>query len=99
MAARRPVSFSPEDSPRGLGRTLGKRVGFTPSRVRISYPPPVHQGERLPGRVGRDQSSPGAPPRAGSLSRRIGPQPLPDDLDTHLPRLFVVLWAGLGDRG
>ena len=37
---RRSVSFSAEDSPRGLGRTLGKRVGFTPSRVRISYPPP-----------------------------------------------------------
>src|SRR5205823_5921999 len=35
------VSSSAEDSPRGLGRTLGKRVGLTPSRVRISYPPPV----------------------------------------------------------
>ena len=35
-----PVSFSTEDSPRGLWRSLGKRVGFTPSRVRISYPPP-----------------------------------------------------------
>src|SRR3954464_8427637 len=34
------VSCLTEDSPRGLGRTLGKRVGFTPSRVRISYPPP-----------------------------------------------------------
>src|ERR1700754_3500919 len=33
---RRPVSFSAEDSPRGLGRTLGKRVGRNPSRVRIS---------------------------------------------------------------
>ena len=30
-----------EDSPSGLWRTLGKRVGFTPSRVRISYPPPA----------------------------------------------------------
>src|SRR3954467_10664960 len=37
----RSVSCRTEDSPRGLGRTLGKRVGFTPSRVRISYPPPV----------------------------------------------------------
>ena len=36
-----PVSFVTEDSPRGLWRSLGKRVGFTPSRVRISYPPPV----------------------------------------------------------
>src|SRR2546429_4402310 len=34
------VSFSTEDSPRGLGRTLGKGVGLTPSRGRISYPPP-----------------------------------------------------------
>lgn len=33
--------FSTEDSPRGLGRTLGKRVGGNPSRVRISYPPPA----------------------------------------------------------
>lgn len=30
-----------EDSPSGLWRTLGKRVGVTASRVRISYPPPV----------------------------------------------------------
>src|SRR5262249_37736310 len=29
-----------EDSPSGLGRTLGKRVGGNPSRVRISHPPP-----------------------------------------------------------
>src|SRR5262249_301737 len=28
------------DSPSGLGRTLGKRVGGNPSRVRISHPPP-----------------------------------------------------------
>lgn len=28
-----------EDSPSGLWRTLGKRVGVTASRVRISYPP------------------------------------------------------------
>lgn len=31
---------SAEDSPRGLWRSLGKRVGLTPSRVRIPYPPP-----------------------------------------------------------
>lgn len=30
-----------ENSPSGLWRTLGKRVGFTPSRVRISYSPLV----------------------------------------------------------
>src|SRR5690348_2847670 len=34
------VSSPAEDSPSGLGRTLGKRVGGNPSRVRISYPPP-----------------------------------------------------------
>jgi hypothetical protein len=27
-------------------RPVGKRVGFTPSRVRISYPPPVDSGKR-----------------------------------------------------
>ena len=30
-----------EDSPSGLWRTLGKRVGFTPSGVRIPHPPPA----------------------------------------------------------
>src|SRR5438874_11326142 len=48
------VSSSTEDSPRGLGRTLGKRVGLTPSRVRISYPPLSDQGKRRPtGSTGR----------------------------------------------
>ena len=37
---RIPVSSPAEDSPSGLGRTLGKRVGGNPSRVRISHPPP-----------------------------------------------------------
>src|SRR5438067_11479940 len=40
-AAGASVSSSAEDWPRGLGRALGKRVGLKPSRVRISYPPPV----------------------------------------------------------
>jgi hypothetical protein len=30
-----------EDSPSGLWRTLGKRVGLTPSGVRIPHPPPL----------------------------------------------------------
>ncbi len=34
------ISLPAEDSPSGLGRTLGKRVGGNPSRVRISHPPP-----------------------------------------------------------
>ena len=44
-----PVAFRAEDSPRGLWRSLGKRVGFTPSRVRIPHPPPlVSKGNRRP---------------------------------------------------
>ena len=35
----RVLSFA-EDSPSGLWRSLGKRVGLTPSGVRIPYPPP-----------------------------------------------------------
>src|SRR5689334_13070829 len=42
------LSSDTEDSPRGLWRTLGKRVGFTPSRVRIPHPPPASRG-RTPG--------------------------------------------------
>src|SRR5215218_9165843 len=38
-----PVIFRAEDSPRGLWRSLGKRVGCKPSRVRIPHPPP-HYG-------------------------------------------------------
>src|ERR1051326_2361644 len=61
------VCFSAEDSPSGLGRTLGKRVGGNPSRVQISYPPPqlvrANEGpDRFAGRdlrrwCGADQSS------------------------------------------
>ena len=37
-----PAVASPaEDSPSGLWRSLGKRVGLTPSGVRIPYPPPL----------------------------------------------------------
>ena len=35
-----PVTFAAEDSPSGLWRSLGKRVGLTPSGVQIPYPPP-----------------------------------------------------------
>ena len=42
------VRFRAEDSPRGLWRSLGKRVGFTPSRVRISYPPPPAKTDNRP---------------------------------------------------
>src|SRR5215471_8598463 len=53
MAAAGPVSFPAEDSPSGLGRTLGKRVGGNPSRVRISHPPPRWPGKTPIGGVGR----------------------------------------------
>ena len=33
-----------EDSPSGLWRTLGKRVGCKPSGVRIPHPPPLNPG-------------------------------------------------------
>src|SRR5581483_8284534 len=48
----RPVSLPAEDSPSGLGRTLGKRVGGNPSRVQISYPP---LNEGTPDRARRGQ--------------------------------------------
>src|SRR4029078_11928108 len=35
-----PVASPAEDSPSGLGRTIGNRVGLTPSGVQIPYPPP-----------------------------------------------------------
>ena len=38
--SHRPVSCLAEDSPSGLGRTIGNRVGLTPSGVQIPYPPP-----------------------------------------------------------
>lgn len=34
-----PLSYSAEDSPSGLWRTPGTRVGLTPSGVQIPYPP------------------------------------------------------------
>src|SRR6201996_1496837 len=43
------VSLPTEDSPSGLWRTLGKRVGGNPSRVRIPHPPPFSAGAPLPG--------------------------------------------------
>src|SRR3954451_1150579 len=36
-----PVPSSAEVSPSGLWRSLGKRVGLTPSGVRIPLPPPL----------------------------------------------------------
>jgi hypothetical protein len=56
-----------EDSPSGLWRTLGKRVGFTPSGVRIPHPPQVRPGaqhDRAPGFVVRSRRGPTGRPRA-----------------------------------
>src|SRR5690606_18486061 len=41
------VIFRAEDSPSGLWRSLGKRVGLTPSGVRIPYPPPGETPDRF----------------------------------------------------
>ena len=40
-----------EDSPSGLWRSLGKRVGCKPSGVRISHPPPLRPRVRRPAGV------------------------------------------------
>src|SRR3954470_16257800 len=69
-----------EDSPRGLGRTLGKRVGGNPSRVRISYPPP------LP-RVKKPQVEPVSAARGG----RHKPGRLPSL--GAAPESFHLSWA------
>jgi hypothetical protein len=48
------ITSAAEDSPSGLGRTLGKRVGGNPSRVRIPHPPllsPAHMSDRSGCRV------------------------------------------------
>src|SRR4051812_22854607 len=55
MESQRSGNLAAEDSPSGLGRTLGKRVGGNPSRVRISHPPqrPGHGRPAIrTGRVG-----------------------------------------------
>src|SRR2546421_1897162 len=69
---RASVSSSTEDSPRGLGRTLGKRFGLTPSGVRISYPPPTLLTKRPAG-------SPAVP------SRRSDPAPAPPAPGCRIP--------------
>ncbi len=96
------VMFPAEDSPRGLGRTLGKRVGGNPSRVRISYPPPVPHRARCrrapPFAVGpfdvvrpgfRLRWFPGAP-----TARRPGSQPMIESITTSgTPRMRSTVAA------
>src|SRR5439155_17555218 len=77
-----------EDSPRGLGRTLGKRVGGNPSRVRISYPPPLPQSEETAGQsavsdsrradTSRGGSQIWGPPRSRSVSVSVSVVPYAD---------------------
>src|SRR5660397_251917 len=43
--AARVTCLGLEDSPSGLWRTLGKRVGCKPSGVRIPHPPPLDPSE------------------------------------------------------
>src|SRR4051812_49929108 len=64
-----------EDSPRGLGRTLGKRVGGNPSRVRISYPPPLSERptDRCFRRSERSTALAGAEQRKGRSRHATGP--------------------------
>jgi hypothetical protein len=62
------ISLPAEDSPSGLGRTLGKRVGGNPSRVRISHPPPrwlrklLHSTCRTSWLAGEDRDGAGEDP-------------------------------------
>ena len=56
--AHPPVSSSAEDSHSGLGRTLGKRVGGNPSRVRIPHPPPDATARTLHRTEPQERSSP-----------------------------------------
>src|SRR4051812_48580165 len=60
-------NLAAEDSPSGLGRTLGKRVGGNPSRVRISHPP-----RSVPTRFLAALTLPRGPRRAGGPEIRIG---------------------------
>jgi hypothetical protein len=50
------VTSPTEDSPSGLWRSLGKRVGLTPSGVRIPYPPPEQALEKKGGPLGPPSS-------------------------------------------
>ena len=71
-----------EDSPSGLWRTLGKRVGVTASRVRISYPPPGFE-PRKPLKSFGFRGFVLPPPIAGSLQvPSVWTPPAPD-----LPRV------------
>ena len=49
---------------------VGKRVGFTPSRIRISYPPPLPLGETSPALRSRGRSFVGGPPLS-KMPRRL----------------------------
>ena len=83
------LALPAEDSPSGLGRTIGNRVGGNPSRVQIPHPPPVVLGGRvamscipfsvvplLPSATPKNARCPWQLRKnASSLSRRRSPSP------------------------
>ena len=93
-----------EDSPRGLGRTLGKRVGGNPSRVRISYPPPLPRSRETAGQsvvsgsTGMSKEEGRSHPRLAFFSFRVSTRVS----TTHSSRLELpgrsVLWPVLIGR-
>src|SRR5882757_1621490 len=87
-----PVSLPTEDSPSGLGRTLGKRVGGNPSRVQISYPP------RLPTWAHESPgcSAAGASSLCDSAQRRLRVPKMPRA--SSLVKLSTIFCAVLFDR-
>ena len=69
-----------EDSPSGLWRTLGKRVGCKPSGVRIPHPPPPDPGT-CPGSGVFFAFAAKSPHRRGALLQRIRVFPLVVELE------------------
>ena len=69
-----------EDSPSGLWRTLGKRVGCKPSGVRIPHPPPPDPGT-CPGSGVFIAFAAKSPHRRGALLQRIRVFPLVVELE------------------
>src|SRR3954451_20444087 len=68
-----PVPSSAEDWPSGLRRTIGNRVGVTPSRVRIPYPPPAdHDAGSTTGGPGVRVRGPTGVRRGRPFRRRRG---------------------------
>ena len=78
----------------GLGRTLGKRVGGNPSRVRISHPPPVRTPGEVSAPVSADTATPVGYSEPPGLSRGTGTAAA---LGLSLTLLFAVAALGASD--